>query len=663
MRYNHATLAGAIAALFASGAIAAPQTGSSYYGDPQESYVFDQTSESINTVNMISCIFDAMNADELMNKGSYIALVDQNRCSSNRTSASNSGSNSGGGNVNFIRAIVNSTRSAASDPMRVRSWIENKEGNQARDIWVNIRASEGPSSANPYGDFRLDYCGPDNSGSCTFQGFLAGASTGISFAERESGGGGGTNTRQLFLTRSGNDSGAGAVRSVESGGSGTTEYRFSYNPNHYLRRSGASDSCFDRRLSQSRYSVWRYGVYNADGSRANRNSGFPISFTSGGQTYQGWAGYHGVHVPPGATLTTGQTVTKQNFSSGAESAETYTVVKAKGRLTKYTKQSTTLAGFTNVRFNFGPFNGLSDPTANAIKTGETNTSIRNFQLETYWDATDNKLKVSGYMNCGSSGCTNVTLASPVALTNTDLTFGANYTTTGIFGWSQSYGGPVSIPAATVATMTGGSPTGAVYYRTQDIVYPGSAGAPANLYCVTNCPTGVEIANLIATTATEPWAAGTENRWSPTASAPMTYTFNATSGNLEYLGAPVVVADGVTESQLTGQWRNGIMSSKLLPQSTDFSCGGGNFCAQNADAADVYYEWQTGVNSWNQFIGLKSGSTYVTFDPPLALRYTVPTGTQYGEFAGSTLVLQFSGFGELHGIPGRCVSPATNLTVS
>ena len=75
-------------------------------------------------------------------------------------------------------------------------------------------------------------------------------------------------------------------------------------------------------------------------------------------------------------------------------------------------------------------------------------------------------------------------------------------------------------------------------------------------------------------------------------------------------------------------------------------------------------WATGPNAWNQFAALKdAGGEFVTFDPPLQLNYTVPTGAAYGAYAGRNIVLQYNGFGDLFGIPGKCVSLVTNEAVS
>jgi hypothetical protein len=70
------------------------------------------------------------------------------------------------------------------------------------------------------------------------------------------------------------------------------------------------------------------------------------------------------------------------------------------------------------------------------------------------------------------------------------------------------------------------------------------------------------------------------------------------------------------------------------------------------------------NSWDQFAAVEDTSgAYVQFDAPLQVKYTVPAGGAYGNYAGTTLVLQYGGFGQLCGVPGSCVDSITNATVS
>jgi hypothetical protein len=89
-----------------------------------------------------------------------------------------------------------------------------------------------------------------------------------------------------------------------------------------------------------------------------------------------------------------------------------------------------------------------------------------------------------------------------------------------------------------------------------------------------------------------------------------------------------------------------------------------YCANQANSASVYYVWQTGPASYSQFAALKDSSgNFVPFDAPLNVGFTVPTGAAYGSYAGTSLILQYNGFGDLWGIPSICVSQTTNLPVN
>jgi hypothetical protein len=96
----------------------------------------------------------------------------------------------------------------------------------------------------------------------------------------------------------------------------------------------------------------------------------------------------------------------------------------------------------------------------------------------------------------------------------------------------------------------------------------------------------------------------------------------------------------------------------------FRAGSGTYCDYKVNDAEVYDQWETGSNTWNQFAAVKNSSgAYVTFDAPMPVAYTVPTGAQYGQYAGKSIVLQYNGFGDLQGIPGNCVSRLTNAPMA
>ena len=278
-----AAVALALSNLTATGtASAAPAADSAYATDRQDSYVFDRTAQAIGVVNTILCYVDAMNPDELVGAGPYVALVNENRCDSDRRSNSSGASDTGGGATapSYARTIVNAAAEATgSTRMRARVWVDEDHDGERGTISVNLSAGAGPSITNPYGDFRLDYKsiaeGPGGAPVPRGGGFLAGSSTGLRFAEDEGGG----RTKRLALTRNGETSGAGSIATTDPG-AGAVTYQFAYNATHFLRRTsgGPIDECFDRRESAASRSVWRYGVYREDGSRLERRGGFPWRF-------------------------------------------------------------------------------------------------------------------------------------------------------------------------------------------------------------------------------------------------------------------------------------------------------------------------------------------------------------------------------------------------
>jgi hypothetical protein len=105
----------------------------------------------------------------------------------------------------------------------------------------------------------------------------------------------------------------------------------------------------------------------------------------------------------------------------------------------------------------------------------------------------------------------------------------------------------------------------------------------------------------------------------------------------------------------------ILSTALCDANVGASAG---YCDWKVNNADVYYQWQVGPNSWNQFAAVKDNSgIFVAFDAPLQLSFHVPPDAAYGQYRNTNMVLQYGGFGDLWGIPGNCVSANTNAAVS
>lgn len=664
---NHSTihpsrLALALAAALPSLVAAAPST-SAYSTDAQSSHVEDATSQGIAQVNMITCFVTGMRPDAMVNKGNYVALVDKKKCDPNsRSDSSNSSSdNAGSSTPSYMSSIVNSTRSSNTDPMRVKTWVDQSEKDFAATIFINTVASEAPSTANPYGIFRLDYCGKGSTGSCMMNGFLDGSASGISYFETESGGGGGggggTNTTALRLMAASTDSGSGALQMSQMGQQ--VAYTFGYNDSYFRRSDGVSDECFSRLADDpdAGMSVWRYGLYDAStGDRVTRQSGFPIEYAAtDGKTYNGQMGYYGLWLPPEAAgqVMSGASVQRVQYAPDQAPTKTpYTLVKADGRLMKYTKKTRTLAAADKIKFNAFVFDG----------TGFFDGAVGNAQYEMYWDDSAGAFKVSGVMACGTSGCQTQDIAGGEK--TVPATFFAPQG--GVRGWSQSLGGEMFIPLAGV-TGTVDSSSVDVIYRVQDLVYP--AQMPSSLYCLRDCPTAATMASFFAQGSADasPFVAASYNRWQPAGvDGVVSYTTDSSAALLRDGASAAVVFTDRSALQSRPQYQSGIRTGRLFTALADAQCSGdaSHYCDQKVDELDVYYQWETGPNQWNQFAAVKdSAGVVVAFDAPLQVSYSVPTGAKYGQYAGKSIVLQYGGFGELWGIPGQCVSRLTNEHVS
>jgi hypothetical protein len=649
---SRATLA--LAVVNTSLALADPPSNSAYVTDAQNSHVEDATSRGIGQVNMITCIMGALRPDGLVNEGPYNALIGMQKCDAEKGSSSDDGSGATQATT-YVTATVDSTRTSNTDPMRARIWLDDPETDGAA-IFINMSASVAPSASNPYGVFRVDYCGNmAGTPGCAFNGFLDGTTSGVSYFEREQGGGGG-GTKALRLTTSSATSGAGSLQMAE--GNDSANFSFAYNADLYRRSDDSGEQCFarDARDPATGMSVWRYGLYDSvSGARVERSSGFPIEYTHSGTKYQGYLGYYGLSLPPAAQslLANGDAVEKVDYSNNgsAPTRTSFTVVKSAGKLTKYTRHTRTLHEMDQIKFN--TFVGME---ASSFFAG----AQPNAQYELYWDESAGDFKITAQMMCGPNGCSTQTLGTEQSV---PATFWASRG--GVQGWSQQLGGELFINLQG-ATVPVNSSLVQVAYRSQDLVYPSQL--PATLHCVRDCPTAASMAAYFGQGgANSPFVAATTNNFQPTMAANVVdYTSDAADAMLlDATAAPVVlnVDSGMLDN--SPQYRNGLRTGKLFANLSDAECdvGSGTYCEWRINSLDVYYQWETGPNPYNQFAAVKDSSgAFVNLDPPLQVNFQVPQGAAYGQYAGQNIVLQYGGFGELWGLPGICVSPQTNQEV-
>lgn len=644
-------------AVYAALAGAEPATTSAYYTDPQSSHVEDATSEGIGQVNMIACIMAAMRPDALVNQGTYNALVDESKCEP--AGSSDNSSSDASQAATYLTATVEATRESNDVPMMSKIWLTQEEEGHQTDIDVHVSATLPPADSNPYGIFRLDFCGHETDNTqCRMNGYLEGSDTGIRYFQtetRDDGGGTYTQNVALRLNASGTTEGSGRMQ-IDSDVDGTFAFDFAYNADLYRRSNGSDDQCFSRNAADAAtgFSVWRYGLYNADtGARITRNSGFPIEYLNGSRSYHGYLGYYGLQLPPEAmaTLTSGSTVQRVEYNGGTPTKTDYNVVKAGGKLLKFTRQTRTLHDIDRVKFN----TFVGGETAPLFDGATPNT-----QYELYWDDAAGNFKVSGQIMCGNNGCQTSALPSVQTVA---ATF---WQDRGLQGWSQSLGGELFINLVN-SSLPVNSTTIDVVYRTQDLVYPSQL--PTTLYCLRDCPTAQTLADYFGSdqAPASPFVPNTANNWNPTAAnAVVMYHSDVVSATLLDGGNnPITFTDAAAFRQRP-QYQYGVRTGRLFTTLSDAECvpSSGMYCDFKVNDVEVFYQWETGANSHNQFAAVKdSGGSFVAFDAPLQVTYTVPQGAAYGDYAGQSMVLQYSGFGDLWGIPGHCVSRTTNETVN
>jgi len=634
--------------------------GTDWSNDETQIYVHERSAEAFGIINEILCMMAQTQYDEMVNKGTYRAQIDMNQCEQERDSAESAGESSQNQSSSTTMPdyedwTVNSYRANDTSDHIVKVWIHEDadEREPAKTIYVKVTITEGVSAANPYGLFRLDFKGiPDGTSTVMFKGYLESVEEGgqvlLRFVD-EGAGGTDTWTEQVVLNRSADGStGTGSI-STTNNWEGTSSFDIAFNTDYFLRYNGTEYKCADRNSFNE--TAWRYGLYDANGARVNRESGFPIKYGD----YHGWVGYWGLWLPEEANISDGATVNRQEYSSNSAPVETpYTLMQRGGKLKKHTRNATTLGAITNLPLDWWEC-GQNGCTGYRVKwTGSqfVKFAVQN-QTTNMWD--------------------NMT---ETALVLSSLQFGElNF-------YSQSLGGQVRVKL----TVTGSYPdvtysypsesaTDRVIYFKEDIVYPGDS-VPSTLRCYDNCPKydstagGIDVDNG--------YNGNYQNSYDPNAVSYHDYTFSATTA-----GDGMLLKEGsnslLLPSNSTSQW--GYMSGPIFnPSSTNLALLDCNFDGDNDPATmpqtcgwkawselSEFYTWETGLNQWNQFTALINGSgTVAQFQAPLQVAFEYQkTNNAYadGKYCidgattcsnGTNFYLEYSGFGQLWGIPGTCV---------
>lgn len=456
--------------------------GTDWSNDVTQTFVHERSAEAFGIINEILCMMSQSQYDDMVNKGTYRAQIDMNQCKQDRDSASEAGQSSqnqssGSTMPNYEDWTVNSYRADNTSPHTVKVWVHEKarhEGDHhepAKVILVSVNITEGVSATNPYGIFTLNFkahpLNPDgslNANITMFKGYLSSYrnQAGKVLLDFIVDGGFDSEmfTEKVALDRAPDGkTGAGETFNSYSStwGKGKEHFRFANNTSYFKRQDVFTNAstCLDR--NSFNQTAWRYGLYDSNGARVTRNSGFPIKFNS----YHGWVGYWGLWLPEGATVNDKDIVYRQEYTANALPTEVqYTVMIRGGKLKKHTQKLMTLADVKNI-----PLDYWDQGTNYRVVWDGAKFAVVAKQSQTDWM----------WQQCGG------TVTCPASIDLTKLTWDMlNF-------WSQALGGSVQVklncppaggttwPPVCNNTTSAGDASQVIFYA-EDIVYPGDLGA-------------------------------------------------------------------------------------------------------------------------------------------------------------------------------------------
>src|SRR5690606_27116513 len=142
----------------------------------------------------------------------------------------------------------------------------------------------------------------------------------------------------------------------------------------------------------------------------------------------------------------------------------------------------------------------------------------------------------------------------------------------------------------------------VVYRVEDLVYPSQM--PDTLHCLRDCPTSESLSSYFmeGSPADSPFVTGTHNNYAPVShGSQVTYHANTAAAVLEDAdNQPVTFADA--EAMQNSQYSHGVRSGVLFTDLAAAECseGSGTYCETKASEQEIFYRWETGAGSYNQF---------------------------------------------------------------
>lgn len=662
--------------------VAPTDAGTDYTLAKQHVHTWIEALEPVEMVNSILCFSGKLKANEFVNEGAYLALVDEAQCFNEEGGetqlSANGQTQSADTRKRFINAVVNATRADDSSPLIVEAWIKDVAGDgPSGPMSVKMRAviSEGASEENPFGKFSFTWNMVDRlEGTSTqygsgeiltvdalegFTGFTLyeenGADEGDFIYSREQ-------TASVVMRNDMSDGVALTGYQEENPYfSGGNTFALSFNEANVLVQTAedyaslpykSGDNSAGACLSRTSFDehVWRYDLFDAtSGDRVRVNSGFPIRFDADGDgsfDKHGYVGYHGVWVDGEDGLADGAIVQRETFGDSQSTAQQYTVQSAPGRLVKYQMENLALADArgTDLMYWDQEANGAGYDqwVVRYLTIAEDNAPSDGFYVVA-------GMSFGGHNSDGtqeSSGPQREELDMPFILTPHNDWHVFHF-------WSNQLGGEVRYKAGASALK---------FYR--ETVLTGAeadtfANGDLNLVCLFDCPKGTVTESLLGG-----WGEDNSPLFNPdTLDAAPAYSFSTRGDHRLTLvrtstDEAVVFDDGITREQLEANqspWAWGLRSGAMVLAS-DADLLTNVWDIHDTNLVTTYYQWETGFDQWQRQTSLINNSTgeRVSFDRPINFSYrhsnTNDRNGDAGQYHGQTFQIHYGGKGDFGGIP-------------
>ncbi|MFZ1986131.1 MAG: hypothetical protein WAU91_17095 [Desulfatitalea sp.] len=592
--------------------------GTDYTNAVKRSWVDD--TDALDMINTILGVCNDTGYTNFVNQGPYKALV---RDKDESQESQSGGSTTSTTTESLMEIIVDVTRASNDDPMIIKIWLYvNGPGDQPMLVRGYFTVSEGVSDQYPYGAMEAHFKGNlVADGLEVMQMALSvSAEDGNVVIENVDDEGGGDYESHCKVRVEANadvTQGNAYVSDQETDWESgllpdATISQIAFNETHFKETIGAVPTVYAK--DNLRHRVFRYKLFNAEtGAEISRDSGFPIEFDIASGTKNGYVGYYGLWTNNNdITLAHGDTVRKMD---GTE----YTVFRSAGKLTKHTASNMPLSDLDGVEFSKSTCDesGCSERIVAWERDSDTFITLgardqnNNGQISYYLVSDPEYHAVVTFQQWEGAWCE--ALKAYLRLGSLYIDDDFNPSTP-------------AIPPTDAST---------VYYHTEQTLSPSEA---EDLILYTWSFT---LGLPIDQTVIDGSSAAQSAYWS--SQTLKTLYFDAET-MLLYADAghtiPVTMTD--TGLILTGtnfQWGYHIGPLTVTEYTAENSW--------QANNAETYYTWNTGVDQWNQYVTVEDAEgNFASFDPPLSFAYTHATANDANSDAthnGKKFRIEYDGF--------------------